>query len=118
MKRWRLFTNEINRTLYGRRWMNRQNGGIHWITATERQKRGVVHLHALLGDERDLNEIARRLSWMDYWGQIAGFARIEAIRSDDAVVRYVTKYVTKDGEIDFSRNLGKSKQPQLFGFTR
>jgi len=115
LKRWRRFTNEINRKLYGRRWMQRPNGGLHWVAAIERQKRGVVHLHALLGDDRDLNLIARRLSWMDYWHSIAGFARIEAIRSDDAVVRYVTKYVIKDGDIEFSRNLGKSVQPQLFG---
>ena len=35
----------------------------------------------------------------------AGFARIEAIESQDAVRDYVTKYVTKGGQIDLSRSL-------------
>lgn len=118
IKRWRRFTNDLNRTLYGRRWMNQAHGGIQWVVATERQKRGVVHLHALLGDDRNLDCIARRLTWMDRWHEMAGFARIESIKNDDAVIRYVTKYVIKDGEIEFSSNLGKSQQPQLLGFSK
>ncbi len=118
MKRWRRFTNDINRKLYGRRWMNRDDGGIYWVVAIERQKRGVVHLHALMGDHHDLNKITRRLYWMDKWSEMAGFARIEAVRNDDAALRYVTKYVIKDGDIEFSRNLGRATQPQLFGFAK
>lgn len=112
-KRYRRFTNELNRSLYGRRWEKQPNAGIHWIVATERQKRGVVHLHALMGDPNDLNRIARRLQWMDTWGEMAGFARIEAIRSGDAALRYVTKYVIKGGDIDFSKNLGGNGQLAL-----
>ena len=52
---------------------------------------------------------------MDYWNELAGFARIEAIRSNDAALRYVTKYVIKDGDIEFSKNLGDSKQQTLPG---
>lgn len=115
IKRWRRFTNEINRSLYGRRWMKKDHGGIYWIVALERQKRGVVHFHALMGDIHDLNEITRRLDWMDEWYAMAGIARIEPIRSSEAVLRYVTKYVIKDGDIEFSKNLGNYKdQPQLF----
>ena len=106
LKRWRRFTNDLNRRLYGRRRAKHAPRGIYWIAATERQKRGVIHLHSLMGDANDLNTIARRLYWMDHWNDMAGFARIEAIRSDDAALRYVTKYVTKDGEIEFSENLG------------
>ena len=64
----------------------------------------------------DLNKRARRLFWMDYWKELAGFARIEAIRSNEAALRYVTKYVIKDGEIEFSKNLGDSTQQTLPGF--
>jgi hypothetical protein len=113
LKRYRRFTNDLNRSLYGRRWEKLANAGIHWIVATERQKRGVVHLHALMGDPNDLNLIARRLTWMDRWAEMAGFARIEAIHSDDAALRYVTKYVIKGGDIDFSRNLGGTGQLTL-----
>jgi len=115
LKRWRFFTNQLNRSLYGRRWQKKEHGGILWILGIEFQKRGVVHFHALMGAVDDLNARARRLTWMDYWNELAGFARIEAIRSDEAALRYVTKYVIKDGDIEFSKNLGDSKQQTLPG---
>ena len=113
-KKFRRFTNEINRALYGRRWMKSAQGGIHWVVALERQKRGVIHFHALMGSPEDLNQVARRLSWMDRWEQLAGFARIEPIRDNTAVRRYVTKNVIKGGDIEFSTNLGQSQQAHLF----
>ncbi len=116
LKRWRFFTNQLNRSLYGRRWQKKEHGGIHWILGIEYQKRGVIHFHALMGAENDLNTLARRLTWMDYWNELAGFARIEAIRSNESALRYVTKYVIKDGEIEFSKNLGNSTQETLPGF--
>lgn len=112
LKRYQRFTNDLNRELYGRRWMKQPLGGIYWVVAVERQKRGVVHLHALMGDPDNLNVVVRRLTWMDKWNEIAGFARIEAIRSNDAALRYVTKYVVKDGDIEFSKNLGKFVGPE------
>jgi hypothetical protein len=117
-KKWRRFTNDLNREIYGRHWTKRPNAGVHWVVAVERQKRGVVHLHAMLGDHRNLDLLARRLTWMDRWHAIAGYARIESIKSDEAAIRYVTKYVIKDGEIEFSPNLGRSVQPMLFGTTK
>ena len=116
LKRWRFFTNQLNRSLYGRRWQKKEHGGIYWILGIEFQKRGVIHFHALMGAVDDLNKRARRLFWMDYWQELAGFARIEAIRSNEAALRYVTKYVIKDGEIEFSKNLGDSTQQTLPGF--
>ncbi len=113
-KTFRRFVNELNRDLYGRHWMKTAQGGIYWIVALERQKRGVIHFHALIGSPEDLNRIARRLTWMDRWQQLAGYARIEPIRDDTAVRRYVTKYVTKGGDIEFSKNLSWSQQPRLF----
>jgi len=53
----------------------------------------------------DLNTLARRLSWMDDWAVLAGFAKIEAIADQVAAVKYVTKYVVKGGDIDVSENL-------------
>jgi len=52
--------------------------------------------HALLAGVKDL----RRLTWMDRWNDLAGYARIEPIESSAAVARYVSKYVVKGGEID------------------
>jgi hypothetical protein len=42
----------------------------------------------------------RRLTWMDIWQELAGYARIEPIRDRTAVRRYVSKYVVKGGELD------------------
>jgi hypothetical protein len=42
----------------------------------------------------------RRLTWMDRWHELAGYARIEPMDAADAVVQYVSKYVVKGGEID------------------
>jgi hypothetical protein len=107
-KLFRLFVRRLNRQLYGAHFERRGLEGIFWVLAWEYQKRGVLHFHALLGDVEDLNTRARRLDWMDQWhgfGSPAGIARIEAIDSQDAVRDYVTKYVTKGGQIDLSRSL-------------
>jgi len=45
---------------------------------------------------------------MDHWhalDELAGFARIVAVGNNEAVSNYVTKYVTKGGEVDLSGNL-------------
>lgn len=105
-KKFRMFVNHINRVLYGRRWMRRPHGGVYWVLALEWQKRGVLHFHGLMGDVEDLNARIRRLDCMDYWKEIAGFAKIEEVKNFDAVNRYVSKYVIKRGEIDLSENLG------------
>ena len=105
-KRYRRFINDLNRSLYGRHWMKKPGCGVYWIVAWERQQRNVLHLHALIGDNEDLNNRARRLIWMDYWNRLAGFARIEPIADSQATIRYVCKYVAKGGEIDLSPNLG------------
>ena len=107
-KLFRLFIRQLNRELYGSHFERRGREGVFWVLAWEYQRRGVLHFHALLGDVEDLNVRARRLDWMDHWqgyGPPAGFARIEAIESQDAVRDYVTKYVTKGGQIDLSRSL-------------
>src|SRR5215471_6195749 len=63
--------------------------------------------HALLAGVKDL----RRLTWMDKWHELAGYARIEPIESTAAVVRYVSKYVVKGGEIDMGGPLVSAVLP-------
>ena len=58
-------------------------------------------------------EGVRRLTFMDEWNEIAGFAKIEAILDKWAVRRYVTKYVLKDGEIELGGALSKSARMLL-----
>lgn len=108
-KRFRLLVNLMNRELYGSRWYKRHLG-LKWVCATEYQRRGVIHFHALCSDVSQL----RRLSYMDKWNELAGYARIEEVHNTDAVYRYVSKYVIKGGEITLGGALRGLPLP-LFG---
>jgi len=103
------FTSKLNRQLYGPRWFKKAHGGIPWVRALEYQRRGVIHFHAMFADV----EGVRRLSWMDEWNDIAGFARIEAIKDKWRVRRYVTKYCLKEGEIELGGALSKPARALL-----
>lgn len=96
-KVFRVWISEISRELCGRHWRERDQG-VRWVRAMEMQRRGMPHFHALLGGD-GLDEL-RRLSWMDRWNQLAGFAKIEPPRDASAVRGYCAKYVTKGGELD------------------
>jgi hypothetical protein len=94
-KRFRVLISQATRALFGTMWYKRKQG-LRWVRALEYQKRDVIHYHALMAGVQDL----RRLTWMDRWHELAGYARIEPIDAADAVVRYVSKYVVKGGAID------------------
>ena len=114
-KLFRTLVRRVNRHLYGSHYERKGHPGIYWVLAWEYQRRGVLHFHALMGDVEDLNARLRRLDWMDQWmslGKPAGFSRIEAIDSQDAVRKYVTKYVVKGGQIDLSSSLKSYAQQQ------
>ena len=108
-KAFRVFLSIVNRKLYGLRW-HKHGQGVRWVLAMERQRRGVVHFHALLSSA-ELVELLRS-SWrpeaggrwgndvLEIWNSLAGFARIERIHSSAAVRGYVSKYVLKGGEIE------------------
>jgi len=110
-KRFRVFVSKVNRALYGVRWYKKPGRAVRWARALETQKRGVVHYHALLGGV-GLGEL-RRLTFMDTWAELAGWARIEPPRSSEAVRAYVSKYVVKDGEIDLGGPLARDGSPLL-----
>jgi len=108
-KAFRYFTSKLNRQMYGPRWYKKAHGGIPWVRALEYQRRDVIHFHALFADV----EGVRRLSWMDEWNEIAGYARIEAIKDKWRVRRYVTKYCLKEGEIELGGALSKPARALL-----
>jgi hypothetical protein len=109
-KRFRVFVSQINRQLFGVRWAKHQKG-VRWVRAMEKQRRDVIHYHALLGGG-GLSDL-RRLSWMDRWNELAGYARIEQPRDGNAVRSYCAKYVIKGGEIDIGGPLAEGP-PSLF----
>jgi len=102
--RWVRIANEM---LYGKRY--RVKGlGVSWIKAIERQRRGILHIHALIGG--DIWRL-RRFTFMDLWREGGffdngkrfypnGFAKIVKYDSKLGAKYYLSKYVTKGGELD------------------
>jgi len=106
-KQFKRFIRLINESLYGRRYRNRGTG-VSWVKAVERQRRGVIHFHALVGGEVWR---LRRFTFMDVWREGAffgngkrfqanGFAKIEKYEPKLGARHYLSKYVTKNGELD------------------
>lgn len=113
-KAYRWWVTEINKRLYGRHWQ-RGMGGVVWARGQEFHKSGRVHFHAVLAaPDGDLNKLASRYHWHELWHREFGRNQVERPRDQDEVVGYVSKYVAKDGEVDFSANFGKQQPPQLF----
>jgi len=111
-KRFRMFVSKLNRKLFGPRWSSKKHTTVYWARGLEYQKRGVLHFHALLACAgKDLNHIAIRRDWEAVWQDLSGYARIEKVRSQKDASRYVTKYVTKGGQIDLSPNLLEGGMP-------
>jgi len=72
---------------------------VRWVRGLELQRRQVIHYHALLGGG-GVDKL-RRLTWMDAWSDLAGWARIERPRNATAVRRYAAKrYTAKGGDLD------------------
>ena len=109
-KRFRVWVSKINRELYGPRWW-KHGQGVRWVRALETQRRGVIHYHALLGGA-GVDEL-RRLSWMDEWVRLAGYARIEPPENGAAVRAYCAKYVAKGGELDLWDRVPRRPRRQL-----
>jgi len=69
---------------------------VTWARGLELQRRGTIHFHVLVAGVGDV----RRLTIMDEWARLAGWARIRPVEHQDRVAKYVSKYVAKGGEID------------------
>ena len=104
LKLFRIWCSKLSREIYGPRWHKRPPYGVIWVLSVEYQKSGRIHLHFVMASVGD----TRRLSWMDHWQEldgVAGFPRIFPVENTEAVSNYVTKYVTKEGDVFFSKNL-------------
>jgi len=101
-KEFRRYMRKINETIYGKRY-RRRGDGVSWTCAMERQRRGVVHFHCLTNGTaklkfRDLYELWRRVS------KNTGFAKIESYEPGKGATGYLSKYVSKGGEVDIYIN--------------
>lgn len=106
-KAFRLFVSCINRELYGPKWGSRWHRGLQWVRGQEFHKDGRLHFHALLSAPTDdFNRLTSRYAWHEWWYREFGRNQIEQPRSQRDVAQYVSKYVTKGGDVDFSPNFG------------
>lgn len=105
-KKFGYWVHQINQSIYGRRYKKHHYDGINWVLATEYHRSGDIHFHALLGDIEDLNVRCSRKDARNLWYRLAGIGRVDAI--DDrlfAVTNYVSKYLTKGGELTIGPGL-------------
>lgn len=113
-KFWRKVINEENCRLFGRAWSKRGEG-LCAVVAHERHKSGFPHAHLMIWHpqfdvlDREVLE-HRRLS--RFCSNQLGWTRVEPVRVLLDVTGYVSKYVTKAGEIEFWGPIG-TPQPRL-----
>lgn len=94
-KAFRYWANKLSRSIYGNNF-KRRGTGVRWVRALEHHKSGLLHFHAIVEGVGD----TRRDHWKGQWHERWGFARIDQVRSSEAVRKYVSKYLAKDGELD------------------
>lgn len=109
IKTFDLWVHKLNRAIFGCRYYKRPLSGVSWARASELQRRGVIHFHAILGRIPEASNV-KRLTWMDMWYTLGGICRIMRYESGKGAEYYMSKstYAWKHGEIDLSGNL-----PQL-----
>lgn len=115
MKRWGRFTHYLNRDIFGVRYYKRAGEGITWAVGLEYQTRGVIHAHSIMGR---IPDDVRRLSWMDMWEDLSGYARIHPYEKGKGAEYYMSKstYAWKNGEIELSSTLKAGSNFRQFAF--
>lgn len=113
-KAFRFFVSSLNRSLYGRDWGRRWHYGVQWAVGQEFHKDGRLHLHSVIAAPTgDLYQLVRFSEWFRFWWREFGTNRLERPRSQEHVSNYISKYVSKDGEVDFSKNFGAWLPPPI-----
>ena len=91
---WRRLVQALNTDLFGHHY-TRIVGHCYfsYALAFEFQQRGTLHMNALV-DRRTNWELANRL-----WRQMAGIIKIKTVEDVQGAARYLSKYVTKGGDV-------------------
>lgn len=91
---WRRLVRLLNERSFGRHY-TRIVGHAYfsYVLGIEYQRRAVVHFHALVDKPLNFDLVHR------WWQRAAGFVWIEQIEHWEKAILYVTKYVTKGGEL-------------------
>jgi hypothetical protein len=88
---------------------------IVWVAGEERTKLGQPHLHAIMWQRHDLNLISPRSrdDFRKLLNDLTGWSMVEKPRSPKGVSRYCSKYLSKDGELQFGPTFGVHRQIRL-----
>lgn len=112
-KRWLYCRTQISTSLYGRAQTRRRNP-IEYVAGIERHKSWNPHSHILIRtpdvDLADQEQFSLA-HWQKFISATGGWCWLERPSSSADVTAYVTKYVTKDGELILSENLSPSFDP-------
>jgi hypothetical protein len=112
-KRFRWYANQMSDELYGRARTRRANP-IEYVNGIERHKSGWPHSHALLRlPDVDLSDRTQfsLAEWQERMSATGGWCWLSRPRDQADVTSYVTKYVTKEGELILSDNLSPAVNP-------
>jgi hypothetical protein len=103
IKQLKRFKTTLNNELFTRRQLNR-GYGLTWAIAQERQDRGVIHYHCLIGGDERLTTMSMNELGKKWWNQglnkqgkqtYTGLARFTRPKKDIKVRSYIAKYVNK-----------------------
>lgn len=112
-KRFRYCVHQLSNELYGRA-RTRRGTPIEYVNGIERHKSGWPHSHALLRtpdvDLADRQQLSLE-HWQKFISDTGGWCWLTRPISQVDTTRYVTKYVTKDGELLLSPNLSPVFDP-------
>jgi hypothetical protein len=112
LKAFKFWFRSVENGLFSRRQINR-GYGLVYVLCQERQNRGVLHFHGLMGGDERLTTMNKRELGRRWYEQgvtprfeesgewihhRTGIARVEGAKHDGAVRAYVAKYVAKMGE--------------------
>ena len=103
--KWRRLVAFLNKDLFGNNYRRIVGHSyFSYALAFEYQKRGVLHMHAL---------VSRRTNWEEanrLWRVMAGIIKIKPVENSEKASRYLSKYVSKGGQVDVYRS-PKYKEP-------
>ncbi len=102
---WRYLVQRLNANLFGNHY-TRITGHSYFAYAMgiEAQKRGALHAHILI--DRNINLTLLH----SIWNRMAGFAWVKPVIDQDGAIGYISKYVTKGGELELYKP-AKVKEP-------
>ena len=89
------WTRLINRKQFGSR-SKYEDISIPWVAGYEKQSRGAIHIHALIGN---VDQLMRNHWAKVWWENTGGYASILPAQIKGAT-HYLSKYILKDGDID------------------